>query len=165
MSGLDALLAGPLGPALAIAAMAVVTYACRVSGVLLMRSVRITPTVERALAALHAEWRHPGTFGGLLLQSGSFFLPDVDGHESGHGGWSRITGFVAEVQRATRAPSRLPVAVVFGTAEENATNNRQMADALRRLGLDVRVGEVRDGHTWTCWRDLLDPHLLAVVGE
>ena len=55
------------------------------------------------------------------------------------------------------------MAVVFGTAEENAANNRQLAAALRRLGLDVSVGAVRDGHTWTCWRDLLDPHLVEVL--
>ena len=116
-----------------------------------------------ALAALHAEWRHPGTFGGLLLQSGSFFVPDLDGQESGYGGWGRITGFVAEVLRAERAPIDLPVGVCFGTAEENASNNRRLAAALRSLGVPVRVGEVRDGHTWTCWRDLLDPHLLDVL--
>ncbi len=40
------------GAALAIAAMAVATYLCRISGVLLMSRVRLTPAVERALAAL-----------------------------------------------------------------------------------------------------------------
>lgn len=133
-----------------------------------------TPTLGRpvlmgqslgALAALHAEWRHPGTFGGLLLQSGSFFTPELDGHESGHGEWARITGFVQEVLDARRAASNPPVRVVFGTAEENAGNNRLVAEALRALGLDVRSGQVRDGHTWTCWRDLLDPYLLEVVHE
>ena len=116
-----------------------------------------------ALAALHAEWRHPGTFSGLLLQSGSFFTPQLDGHESGHGGWDRITAFVAEVLAATEAPSTPPVGICFGTAEENAANNRHLAAALVRLGVRVSLGEVRDGHTWTCWRDLLDPHLIDVL--
>lgn len=116
-----------------------------------------------ALAALHAEWRHPGTFGGLLLQSGSFFAPDLDGQESGHGGWARIIDFVAEVLTATAAPSTPPVGICFGTAEENAANNRRLAAALAGLGVPVRLGEVRDAHTWTCWRDLLDPHLLQVL--
>ena len=131
-----------------------------------------TPTLGRpvlmgqslgALAALHAEWRHPGTFGGLLLQSGSFFTADLDGHEDHHGGWSRITGFVAEVHAAKRSPIALPIAVVHGTAEENAANNRLLAASLRGLGLDVTIGEVRDGHTWTCWRDLLDPYLVRIL--
>ncbi len=40
------------GPAIAIGAMALATYLCRVSGVLLMSRFRITPRLERALAAL-----------------------------------------------------------------------------------------------------------------
>lgn len=43
---------GPLGPVLAIAAMTIATYLCRVSGVLMMSRVRLTPRIERALAAL-----------------------------------------------------------------------------------------------------------------
>jgi uncharacterized membrane protein len=46
------LLAGPLGPYLAIAGMTVATYLCRSGGVLLMSRIRLTPPVERALAAL-----------------------------------------------------------------------------------------------------------------
>ena len=40
------------GPVIAIAAMALATYLCRVSGVVLMSRVRLTPAVQRALAAL-----------------------------------------------------------------------------------------------------------------
>lgn len=43
---------GAYGPALAIVAMTLATYLCRVSGVVLMSFVRLTPGVERALAAL-----------------------------------------------------------------------------------------------------------------
>ena len=147
-------------------------YADALCGTVVPALLAQTPTLGRpvlmgqslgAVAALHAEWRHPGTFGGLLLQSGSFFTPDLDGHEDHHGGWSRITGFVAEVHAAKRSPISLPVAVVHGTAEENAANNRLLAASLRDLGLDVAVGEVRDGHTWTCWRDLLDPWLVTIL--
>ena len=52
MTAPDGILAGPMGPVLVIAAMAVATYLCRVGGVLLMSRVRLTPMVERALAAL-----------------------------------------------------------------------------------------------------------------
>ena len=116
-----------------------------------------------ALAALHAEWTHPGTFGGLLLQSGSFFTRELDEHESGFSRWAPVTEFVAEVHRARRAPSSLPVGICFGTAEENAANNQLLAKSLTDLGLPVAVGEVRDGHTFTCWRDLLDPHLVDLL--
>jgi uncharacterized membrane protein len=45
-------IAGPAGPYLAIAAMAMATYLCRASGVVLMSRVRLTPAVARALRAL-----------------------------------------------------------------------------------------------------------------
>jgi uncharacterized membrane protein len=49
MAGTDL---GGYGSALAIAAMALATYLCRISGVVLMSRVRLTPAVQRALAAL-----------------------------------------------------------------------------------------------------------------
>jgi enterochelin esterase family protein len=116
-----------------------------------------------AVAALHAEWTHPGTFAGLFLQSGSFFTPELDAQESGYAHWKPVTTFVAEVLQAKEAPSTPPSAVGFGTAEENAANNRQLAAKLAALGCPVTVGEVRDGHTFTCWRDLLDPHLTDLL--
>ena len=42
----------PYGAVMAIAAMALATYLCRVAGVLVMSRVRITRRVERALGAL-----------------------------------------------------------------------------------------------------------------
>ena len=52
MSGLSNILAGPLGSAAAILGMAVATYLCRASGVVLMSRVSITPRIHRALRAL-----------------------------------------------------------------------------------------------------------------
>ena len=46
------LVTGPAGPYLAIAAMAVATFLCRASGVVLMSRIRITPPIARALRAL-----------------------------------------------------------------------------------------------------------------
>ncbi|TDR85385.1 AzlD family protein [Enterovirga rhinocerotis] len=43
---------GPFGPAFAIVAMALATYLCRVAGVVIMSRVKLTPMVERGLAAL-----------------------------------------------------------------------------------------------------------------
>jgi uncharacterized membrane protein len=43
---------GAWGPALAILAMTLASYFCRISGVVLMSRVRLTPGVQRALAAL-----------------------------------------------------------------------------------------------------------------
>jgi uncharacterized membrane protein len=52
MTPLGALIAGPWGSALAIAAMALATYLCRIAGVAIMSRVRITPRIERGLRAL-----------------------------------------------------------------------------------------------------------------
>ncbi len=117
-----------------------------------------------ALAALHAAWTTPGLFGGIFCQSGSFFTPVLDPQESEHRHFKEITGFVATVLAAESASPRAPVTgIVCGSAEENVENNRLLADHLRTIGVDVAWGEVRDGHTWTCWRDLLDPHLTGLL--
>ncbi|MGO4387406.1 AzlD family protein [Microvirga sp. 2YAF29] len=52
MSGLSAFIATPWGTAIAIAGMALITFLCRIGGVVLMSRVRITPRVERGLRAL-----------------------------------------------------------------------------------------------------------------
>ena len=120
------------------------------------------------LAALHAAWTSPGTFGGLLLQSGSFFTagarrPGV--RRTPH--WAAVTGFVA--LRARRHARAAPGAaagstITCGTAEENLANNRLMARPARRHRASTSTwGEVRQGHTWTCWRDPLDPHLTDLL--
>lgn len=115
------------------------------------------------LAALHAEWTRPGTFGGLFVQSGSFFTRRTDPQERGFEFWDDVTRFVARVHAARRPPSTPQVAVTVGTAEENRANNELMARTLLRLGLPVAVGEVRDGHTFTGWRDAFDPHLAELL--
>jgi enterochelin esterase family protein len=116
------------------------------------------------LAALHAAWTSPGTFAGLFLQSGSFFTPETDGMESSYEHFAIVTGFVQTVHAATEAAPDAPkVAMTCGSAEENLANNRLMLAQLQGVGLDVTWGETRQGHTWTCWRDLLDPHLTALL--
>lgn len=148
-------------------------YAAALTGHVLPRLREVCPTRHRpvligqslgGLAALHAAWTSPGTFGGLLLQSGSFFTPELDGQESGFEHWRAVTGFVASLHAAsTAAPGVPPMTLTCGTAEENLANNRLMADHLAATGVPVTWGETRQGHTWTCWRDLLDPHLTDLL--
>jgi enterochelin esterase-like enzyme len=142
-------------------------YAGALTGRLLPALLEAFPSQQRpvllgqslgALAALHAAWSTPGFFAGLVLQSGSFFTPELDPQESGFEYFADVTGFVASLLAATRAAPDPPVvAMTCGTAEENHANNRLVRDHLVATGLDVRWGETRQGHTWTCWRDLLDP--------
>ncbi len=52
MTGVEAFLAGPAGPYVAIVAMALGAYACRIGGIALMTRVRVTARVERGMRAL-----------------------------------------------------------------------------------------------------------------
>jgi enterochelin esterase-like enzyme len=116
-----------------------------------------------ALAMLHAHRRHPRTFDGLLLQSGSFFQQRFDKQESSFPRYRRITRFVGSVLRGGEAGRTIPVAITAGSAEENRSNNEAVAAALVDQGYPAWISVTRDAHTWTCWRDSLDPHLPALI--
>jgi enterochelin esterase family protein len=111
-----------------------------------------------ALAMLHAQHRHPGTFAGLFLQSGSFFTPRHDIQERGFSRWARVTAFVAEVLAGGRGTGAAPAVLTCGTAEENIHNNREMAAALGE-----QLHELGDLHNYTAWRDALHPHLTGLL--
>jgi enterochelin esterase family protein len=38
-----------------------------------------------------------------------------------------------------------------------------MREQLTKVGVRTGWGQVRDGHTWTCWRDTLDPYLTDLL--
>jgi enterochelin esterase family protein len=116
-----------------------------------------------ALSMLHAHRRSPATFGGLYLQSGSYFRTRFDKQESGFPRFRRISRFVGEVLTADDWAFPIPVTMTCGTVEENLANNRAVAAALRRQGYDVSFVENRDGHNWTGWRDTFDPHLVRFL--
>ena len=116
-----------------------------------------------ALAMLHAHVRHPKAFDGLLLQSGSFFRQRHDKQESDFPRYQRITRFVGSVLRGAEAGRTIPVAITCGTGEENRANNEDIAAALTEQGYAAWLAGVRDGHTWTGWRDAFDPHLPALI--
>lgn len=118
-----------------------------------------------ALAMLHAQRRWPGTFAGLFLQSGSFFVPRFDRHESGFVRYARVVRFVGSVLRAESAPERLPVTLTCGAEEENVHNNRVMAAALAAQGYAADLRAVPDLHNYTSWRDAFDPHLTHLLAR
>lgn len=116
-----------------------------------------------ALAMLHAHRSYPVTFGGLLLQSGSFFTPELDPQESGFSGFGPVTGFVAELEHDDRDGRPVPTVMTCGGREENLANNRKMAETLARLGYRIAFHELRDAHNYTAWRDALDPALTELL--
>jgi enterochelin esterase-like enzyme len=116
-----------------------------------------------ALAAFHAHRVQPRLFGGLFLQSGSFFTPATDPQESGFPRFARITRFVGSVLRDERWRDPVPIVMTCGVTEENAANNRGLRDALVRQRYDVRLHEHPDVHNWVAWRDTLHPHLVDLL--
>ena len=137
----------------------------------LATSVRIgMGTSLGGLAMLHAHCYDPGAFAGLFLQSGSFFWPRFDGHESWFGYYPRIVAFMGGVHSAGRhggdLPGRpVPTVLTCGVIEENLPNNRLMEQSLRKLQYPVELHELPDMHNYTAWRDGFDPHLTRLLGQ
>ena len=117
------------------------------------------------LAMLHAQRRHPGLFGGLFLQSGSFFDRKLSAHERGFARYGRITRFVADTRRGTLAAEPVPATLTCGELEENLDNNRDMATTLHDQGYRVGFVELPDVHNYVAWRDAFHPHLTALLAE
>jgi enterochelin esterase family protein len=117
-----------------------------------------------ALAMLHAQ-RQGQCLDALFLQSGSFFHPRHDAHERRFAQYERVVRSVDAVLRSEGHPRPVPTVMTCGTVEENLANNRIMARALAAQGYDVTLREVRDGHSYTAWRDALDPWLTGLLRE
>ncbi len=116
-----------------------------------------------ALAMLHAHRLHPNVFGGLFLQSGSFFDVRLDPQERDFARFTRLTRFVLATRRPAADPQPIPVVLTCGSAEENLGNNRQMTGALLAQGYPARMVEVPDAHNFIAWRDALDPALTDLL--
>jgi enterochelin esterase-like enzyme len=110
-----------------------------------------------AVASLHAAWRHPGAFGRLVLQSGSFAFADI-GHHRRSATFDPVARFVNEFRRRPGRPAER-MYVSCGIYESLIYENRSLVPLLRNHGIEVRYEEVRDGHNWENWRDRLQSAL------
>jgi enterochelin esterase family protein len=109
------------------------------------------------VASLHAAWRHPGAFGRLVLQSGSFAFSDI-GHHRRTATFDPVARFVNEFRcRPGRPAERMYLSC--GIYESLIYENRSLVPLLRHHGIEVRYEEVRDGHNWENWRDRLQSAL------
>ena len=115
------------------------------------------------LAMLHAHVRHPGLFGALFLQSGSFFTASQDSQERRFPFFPRIVRFVAAVHAGQQPGRPVPVTLTCGAIEENAENNRMITRTLLEHGYPAELHEVADVHNYTAWRDAFDPHLTGLL--
>jgi enterochelin esterase family protein len=106
-----------------------------------------------AVAGLHAAWSHPGSFGKLLLQSGSFAFTDIGDHDYGP-----VFDPVVDFVNAFRKDPGRPADQIFlsaGIYESLIYFNRSLLPVLQGTGADVRMIEAQDGHSWENWRDRL----------
>lgn len=106
-----------------------------------------------AVASLSTAWRHPGFFGKLLLQSGSFAFTDIGDHDRGPL-FDPVVRFVNEFRAAPGKPAD-QIYVSCGTYESLIYYNRSLVPLLQSTGMRVRYSEARDGHNWENWRDRL----------
>lgn len=105
------------------------------------------------VAALSCAWRYPGTWGKLLLQSGSFAFTDIGPNRRGPT-FDPVVEFVNAFRRDPGKPSQ-KVFMSCGTYESLIYENRSLVPILQGTGMEVRYVEARDGHNWINWRDRL----------
>lgn len=130
------------------------------------------------LCLLYTHFNQPSAFGGLILQSGSFFQPHTDAMESGFPWFGAICDFVSRaLGGAARAPTsratspasagrdipRIPIHMTSGMGEENHVNNLILAEALTRQDFGVTYRGQPDAHNWTCWRDSVGEGLMRLL--
>jgi len=106
--------------------------------------------------------QYPDVFGGVIAQSGSFFM-----NQEGFG-WAkdRAPRIVNFVERFTVTPPQHDPKIVLtcGRFEGLIYINRVMAERLDQLGYNYRYIENNDGHTWVGWSDLMPTALRNIFG-
>jgi len=105
------------------------------------------------VAALHAAWRHPGVFGRLLLQSGSFAFTDIGENRRGPA-FEPVVRFMNAFRARPGRPAD-KIYVSCGIYESLIYENRSLVPLLQAARVQVRYEEARDGHNWQNWRDRL----------
>jgi enterochelin esterase-like enzyme len=106
--------------------------------------------------------RFPRAFGGLFLQSGSFFMPRFDAHESGFARYARIVRFVRATLR-DGAAIPVPVTLTVRRAEENIAQQPRDGAALAAQGYPVVAARGARPAQLHGWRDAFDPHLTDLL--
>ena len=117
-----------------------------------------------AVASLSAAVAEPGSFGRLLLQSGSFAGAGRGCRPRPEPLWRPVKRFVAGFLARPEAVADR-VFVSCGAYESLICENRALVPVLRGTGMDVRFVESLDGHNWACWRDSIGLGLPWLFGD
>ncbi|HEU0184421.1 MAG TPA: alpha/beta hydrolase-fold protein [Blastocatellia bacterium] len=123
------------------------------------------------LTAAYCGLRHPGVFGNVLSQSGSFFYFE---------GWKAVSNpaereffvdsgwLTRQFATAPRAPLRFFLEVgrmEQGIPINQVIENRRLHDVLIAKGYPVTYSEYNGGHDPLCWRGSFADGLIALVGK
>lgn len=106
-----------------------------------------------AVASLSTAWKHPGFFGKLLLQSGSFVFTEIGDHDRPPV-FDPVVKFVNKFRKKPGRPAD-SVYMSCGVYESLIYYNRSLVPLLQETGMQVRFREANDGHNWENWRDRL----------
>ena len=115
-----------------------------------------------AVASLSTAFRYPGTFGGLILKSGTFILDPALLKHRPHPVFRKTARLVSAIRRAPALPET-QVFLSTGELEGLADQNRAMAELLESRGMRVKFQSSWDGHHWHNWRDQLRDALMWVL--
>ncbi len=106
------------------------------------------------VAALSTAYRYPGSYGRLLLQSGSFAFTDIGTRNRRGPLFDQVVRFVNGFRREPKSIAER-VFMSCGVYESLIYENRSLAPILSATGMQVKFVEARDGHNWENWRDRL----------
>jgi len=111
-----------------------------------------------AVAALSTAVRFPGTYGSLLLQSGSFLYSNPAVWHGEGSVFDPVVRFI-DNYRAQPVLAAERAFISCGAYEDLVKANRAMLPIFRSTGMKINYVESRDGHSWESWRDQLGPGL------
>jgi enterochelin esterase family protein len=111
-----------------------------------------------AVAALSTAVRFPGTYGSLLLQSGSFLYSNPAVWHGEGSVFDPVVRFI-DHYRAQPVLAAERAFISCGAYEDLVKANRAMLPIFRSTGMKINYVESRDGHSWESWRDQLGPGL------
>lgn len=120
-----------------------------------------------AIALLKCAYQYPGTFGGMLLQSTSFFHPELD-HEYdlsnvGPEYW-QIAKFVQQVRTSGKTDSPMNIRITCGD-EPLARSFDDMKWHLAEQGHNISGARIDGEHSFEDWGKGFYPHLGEVMQE
>ena len=128
--------------------------------------VLLGASLGRGCVTVSTAYRYPGTFGGLVLKSGSFRPGSRQARRRDRIPVFEHTARLVEVLETRAGPSRVCSAFVStGELEGLASDNRALAQVLTERGIEVLFQSSWDGHHWHNWRDQLRDALTWVLGR